>query len=105
MIPYARRRIEVDLPIKRISPHARREKSIRRGRISTVHIWWARRTLGAWRAVICAALWPDPADPLWQQDFAPPTYLQILARRSHRLPKERYVRLVQPCSASCLANR
>ena len=61
--PYPKRLIEVDLPIKRISAHARREKSIRHGHISTLHIWWARRPLAACRAVICAALWPDPADP------------------------------------------
>jgi adenine-specific DNA methylase len=60
---YTKRLIEVDLPIKRISAHARREKSIRHGHISTLHIWWARRPLAACRAVICAALWPDPADP------------------------------------------
>ena len=58
----SRRLIEVDLPIKRISAHARREKSIRHGHISTLHIWWARRPLAACRAVICAALWPDPVD-------------------------------------------
>jgi putative DNA methylase len=57
-----KRLIEVDLPIKRISGHARREKSIRHGHISTLHIWWARRPLAACRAVICAALWLDPAD-------------------------------------------
>jgi adenine-specific DNA methylase len=64
-----RRLIEVDLPIKRISAHARREKSIRHGHISTLHIWWARRPLAACRAVICAALWPDPADPLCPPSF------------------------------------
>lgn len=37
--------------------------------ISTLHIWWARRPLAACRAVICAALWPDPADPLCPQEF------------------------------------
>ena len=58
---YPKRLIEVDLPIARISAHARREKSIRHGHISTLHIWWARRPLAACRAVICAALWPDPA--------------------------------------------
>lgn len=58
---YPKRLIEVDLPIKRISEHARREKSIRHGHISTLHIWWARRPLAACRAVICAALWPDTA--------------------------------------------
>jgi adenine-specific DNA methylase len=67
---YPKRLIEVDLPIKRISAHARREKSIRHGHISTLHIWWARRPLAACRAVILAALWPDPADPL-----CPPRFL------------------------------
>lgn len=66
---YPKRLIEVDLPIKRISAHARREKSIRHGHISTLHIWWARRPLAACRAVICAALWPDPADDLCPKDF------------------------------------
>ncbi len=66
---YPKRLIEVDLPIARISTHARREKSIRHGHISTLHIWWARRPLAACRAVICAALWPDPADPLCPDAF------------------------------------
>lgn len=64
-----KRLIEVDLPIKRISAHSRREKSIRHGHISTLHIWWARRPLAACRAVICAALWPDPAD-----EHCPPAF-------------------------------
>ncbi len=71
---YPQRLIEVDLPIKRISAHARREKSIRHGHISTLHIWWARRPLAACRAVICASLWPDPADPL-----CPPTFRRAAA--------------------------
>src|SRR6202051_3376314 len=66
---YPKRLIEVDLPIARISTHARREKSIRHGHISTLHIWWARRPLAACRAVICAALWPDPADDQCPSDF------------------------------------
>jgi adenine-specific DNA methylase len=64
-----KRLIEVDLPIKRISAHARREKSIRHGHISTLHIWWARRPLAACRAVLCASLWPDPADPNCPDSF------------------------------------
>ena len=68
---YPKRLIEVDLPIKRISAHARREKSIRHGHISTLHIWWARRPLAACRAVILAALFPDPADP-----DCPPRFLE-----------------------------
>src|SRR5262244_3751273 len=66
---YPKRLIEVDLPIKRISAHARREKSIRHGHISTLHIWWARRPLAACRAVACATLWPDPADPYCPERF------------------------------------
>lgn len=66
---YPKRLIEVDLPIRRISAHARREKSIRHGHISTLHIWWARRPLAACRAVACATLWPDPADPLCPPEF------------------------------------
>lgn len=69
MSEYPKRLIEVDLPIKRISEHARREKSIRHGHISTLHIWWARRPLAACRAVICAALWPDPVDDNCPQAF------------------------------------
>jgi putative DNA methylase len=69
MATYPKRLIEVDLPIKRISAHARREKSIRHGHISTLHIWWARRPLAACRAVLCASLWPDPADELCLQTF------------------------------------
>ena len=66
---YPKRLIEVDLPIARISAHARREKSIRHGHISTLHIWWARRPLAACRAVICASLWPDPVDELCPPKF------------------------------------
>lgn len=76
---YPKRLIEVDLPIKRISEHSRREKSIRHGHISTLHIWWARRPLAACRAVLCAALWPDPADPLCPPDFREAAKAQMLA--------------------------
>jgi len=59
---YPKRLIEVDLPIKKISAHARREKSIRHGHISTLHIWPARRPLAACRAALIATLLPDPGD-------------------------------------------
>ena len=80
---YPKRLIEVDLPIKRISAHARREKSIRHGHISTLHIWWARRPLAACRAVICAALWPDPADELCPASFRDKVRAEMLAWTSH----------------------
>jgi adenine-specific DNA methylase len=66
---YPKRLIEVDLPIARISVYSRKEKAIRHGHISSLHIWWARRPLAACRAVICAALWPDPADELCPSRF------------------------------------
>jgi len=80
---YPKRLIEVDLPIKRISAHARREKSIRHGHISTLHIWWARRPLAACRAVICAALWPDPADELCPAAFRDKVRAEMLAWTPH----------------------
>jgi adenine-specific DNA methylase len=76
---FPKRLIEVDLPIKRISAHARREKSIRHGHISTLHIWWARRPLAACRAVICASLWPDPADPNCPKAFRDAALKQMTA--------------------------
>jgi len=86
-LPYPKRLIEVDLPIKRISTHARREKSIRHGHIATLHIWWARRPLAACRAVICAALWPDPADPKCPQAFIKEARDQMLAWTPHERQK------------------
>lgn len=59
---YPKRLIEVDLPIKRISESARNQS--RSGRLASLHAWWARKPSGVCRAVLCAALWPDPADPL-----------------------------------------
>ena len=58
-----RRLIEDYLPIVDISAEASREKSVRKGHISTLHLWWARRPLGACRAVALALLLPDPCDP------------------------------------------
>ena len=58
-----KRLIEVALPLKEVSEQSAREKSIRHGHISTLHIWWARRPLAACRAVVFASLIPDPDDP------------------------------------------
>jgi hypothetical protein len=46
---HNRRLIEVSLPLKAISAQSAREKSIRHGHVSTLHIWWARRPLAAMR--------------------------------------------------------
>jgi adenine-specific DNA methylase len=70
MIPKECRRLaEVDFPIAEVSRHAAREKSIRHGHPSTLHLWWARRPLASCRAVLLALLWPDPCDPLCPAEF------------------------------------
>jgi len=53
-----RRLIEDYLPIEAISKEASREKSVRKGHISTLHLWWARRPLVACRAAVYGALVP-----------------------------------------------
>ncbi|MGB9760179.1 MAG: DUF1156 domain-containing protein, partial [Thermoproteota archaeon] len=57
-----KRLIEVDFPLKEVSEESVREKNIRHGHISTLHIWWARRPLAASRATTYAALVPAPKD-------------------------------------------
>ena len=53
-----KRLIEDYLPIEAISAEASREKSVRKGHISTLHLWWARRPLVACRAAVYGALVP-----------------------------------------------
>ena len=63
MIPRTcKRLVEVDFPIAEVSKHAAREKSIRHGHPSTLHLWWARRPLASSRAMLMALLLPDPCD-------------------------------------------
>ena len=59
-IKSPRKLIEVALPLDAINAAAAREKSIRHGNPSTLHLWWARRPLAAARAVIFAQLVNDP---------------------------------------------
>jgi putative DNA methylase len=56
-----RKLIEVGIPLKTINEEAAREKSIRHGHPSTLHLWWARRPLAAARAVLFAQLVDDPS--------------------------------------------
>ena len=70
MIPRECKRLaEVDFPIAEVSRHAAREKSIRHGHPSTLHLWWARRPLASSRAMLLALLLPDPCDPHCPADF------------------------------------
>ena len=59
--PYPKKLIEVDLPLDIINAESAREKSIRHGHPSTLHLWWARRPLAACRAVLFASLVDDPS--------------------------------------------
>ena len=58
----SRKLIEVALPLDAINAAAAREKSIRHGHPSTLHLWWARRPLAAARAVIFAQMVDDPSE-------------------------------------------
>ena len=58
---HKKKLIEVALPLEAINKAAAREKSIRHGHPSTLHLWWARRPLAAARAVIFAQMVDDPS--------------------------------------------
>ncbi len=58
-----KRFIEEDFPIKEISEESVKEKSIRHGHISTLHLWWARRPLASSRSTIYSSLIPYTSDP------------------------------------------
>jgi len=58
---YRKKLIEVALPLDAINAESAREKSIRHGHPSTLHLWWARRPLAACRAVIFSSLVDDPS--------------------------------------------
>src|SRR5437868_3479167 len=70
MIPKECKRLaEVDFPIAEVSRNAVREKSIRHGHPSTLHLWWARRPLASSRAVLLSLLLPDPCDQHCPSEF------------------------------------
>jgi putative DNA methylase len=60
-VTYKKKLIEVALPLEAINRESAREKSIRHGHPSTLHLWWARRPLAACRAVLFASLVDDPS--------------------------------------------
>ncbi|URR36252.1 DUF1156 domain-containing protein [Thermosynechococcus sp. HN-54] len=66
-MPYRKKLIEVALPLEAINMESAREKSIRHGHPSTLHLWWARRPLAACRAVLWASLVDDPSS--WPDKF------------------------------------
>lgn len=60
---YRKKLIEVALPLDDINREAAREKSIRHGHPSTLHLWWSRKPLAACRAILFASLVDDPSSP------------------------------------------
>ena len=83
MIPAACKRLaEVEFPIAEVSRHAAREKSIRHGHPSTLHLWWARRPLASSRAVLMALLLPDPCDEHCPEEFKARAREILLAMRT-----------------------
>jgi putative DNA methylase len=85
MPPSAPRRklIEVSIPLEAINKASAREKSIRHGHPSTLHLWWARRPLAACRAVLFAQLVDDPS--AWPEKFPTEEAQDAERKRLHKV--------------------
>ncbi|MCL4799147.1 MAG: DUF1156 domain-containing protein [Burkholderiales bacterium] len=88
---YKKKLIEVALPLDAINAASAREKSIRHGHPSTLHLWWARRPLAAARAVIFAQMVDDPSEYLdvLMSDPAKKRAGQAELRKRHELWERR----------------
>lgn len=75
--------IEVSMPLEAINKASAKEKSIRHGHPSTLHLWWARRPLAACRAVLFAQLVDDPSS--WPEEFPTQEDQERERSRLHRL--------------------
>jgi putative DNA methylase len=78
--------IEVSVPLEAINAASAREKSIRHGHPSTVHLWWARRPLAACRAVLFSQLVDDPS--AWPGRFAGEAAQEAERKRLHAVIAE-----------------
>jgi len=85
-VSYRKKLIEVALPLEAINRASAREKSIRHGHPSTLHLWWARRPLAACRAVLFAQLVDDPSEH--PEEFPTPETQQAERQRLFRLIEE-----------------
>jgi putative DNA methylase len=81
--PIRRKLIEVALPLEAINAASAREKSIRHGHPSTLHLWWARRPLAACRAVLFAQIVDDPST--WPERFPSEDEQKAERGRLHKL--------------------
>ena len=83
--------IEVALPLAAINAEAAREKSIRHGHPSTLHLWWARRPLAAARAVIWASLVDDPS----AEDYRDPNGDLLPTAEAQETERQRLFRILE----------
>ena len=82
-VAVRRKLIEVSIPLEAINEASAREKSIRHGHPSTLHLWWARRPLAACRAVLFAQLVDDPS--AWPDRFKTDEEQDAERRRLHKV--------------------
>ncbi|MEP9386498.1 DUF1156 domain-containing protein [Mesorhizobium sp. KR9-304] len=75
--------IEVSIPLEAINKASAKEKSIRHGHPSTLHLWWARRPLAACRAVLFSQLVDDPSS--WPDRFPTEAEQEVERLRLHRI--------------------
>jgi putative DNA methylase len=83
--PVRKKLIEVSIPLEAINVASAREKSIRHGHPSTLHLWWARRPLAACRAVLFAQLVDDPSS--WPDRYPFPAVANTEDSERKRLHK------------------
>lgn len=81
--PVRKKLIEVSIPLEAINVASAKEKSIRHGHPSTLHLWWARRPLAACRAVLFAQLVDDPSS--WPDRFPTAEAQDSERRRLHKV--------------------
>lgn len=81
MTTVRKKLIEVSIPLEAINAASAKEKSIRHGHPSTLHLWWARRPLAACRAVLFAQLVDDPS--AWPDRFPTPEAVEAERKRLH----------------------
>ncbi len=78
----------MDFPIGVVSAHSAREKSIRHGHPSTLHLWWAHRPLAACRSMLLALLLPDPCDAHCPAEFKKKAWALLPSVQGEAGPKD-----------------
>src|SRR3954453_12479199 len=81
--PVRKKLIEVSIPLEAINAASAREKSIRHGHPSTLHLWWARRPLAACRGILFAQLVDDPSS--WPDRFKTEDAQDAERKRLHKV--------------------